>query len=144
MTSSDPLRTIRGHCLCGAVSFQARGPFRPVVACHCNECRRFSGSAWNATAAKRDNLTIEGEEHLRWFALNEHARRGFCGTCGSSLFFDPKARDYVAIGAGALEKPTGLELGVHIWVGEKGDYYEIGDGVRQVSDSAHGLTFSEG
>lgn len=133
--------TVTGHCLCGAVWFTAKGPLRPVVACHCDECRRFSSSHWNATAAKRHNVTIEGEESLRWFALNEHARRGFCGACGSSLFFDPLARDYIAIGAGSLDKPTGLELAVHIWVPEAGDYYAIADGLPKRPDSNHGLTF---
>lgn len=141
MTDSTAGNAIRGHCLCGAVSFTAVGPFRPVVACHCDECRRFTGSYWNATAAMRENISIQGDEHLRWFALHEHARRGFCGQCGSSLFFDPVQRDYMAIGAGSLEKPTGLKQAVHIWAPEAGDYYDIADGLPQFPNSNHGLKF---
>jgi hypothetical protein len=32
---------------------------------------------------------------------------------------------------GAFDTPTDTRLAVHIFVAEKGDYYEIGDGVRQ-------------
>ena len=30
-----------------------------------------------------------------------------------------------------IDAPTGLRLERHIWVGDKGDYYEIADGVPQ-------------
>ncbi len=140
MSTADDQPTVQGHCLCGKVRFTARGPLRPVVACHCDECRRFTSSQWNATAAYRDNLSIEGEENLRWHAFTEYTRRGFCGTCGSSLFFDPIPRDYIAIGMGALEKPTGLELAVHIWAQEAGDYLTLCDDLPKLNNSNHGLT----
>jgi hypothetical protein len=140
MIGSHHHTPLRGHCLCGAVSFHVDGPLRPAVACHCNECRRFTGSFWTATAARRRDITIRGEQHLGWFALNENARRGFCTRCGSSLFFDPVERDYMAIGAGCLDKPTRLSLNVHIWAQEAGDYYSIADGLPQRRDSGHGLS----
>ena len=139
-TSDDHPTSVQGHCLCAKVHFTAGGPLRAVVACHCDECRRFTSSQWNATAAYRDRLHIEGEEHIRWFSLNDHARRGFCGNCGSSLFFDPKPRDYIAIAMGALDKPTGLDLAVHIWAQEAGDYLTLCDDLPKLEDSDHGLT----
>lgn len=32
---------------------------------------------------------------------------------------------------GAFDGPTNTKIGLHIFVGDKGDYYEIGDGVPQ-------------
>ena len=32
---------------------------------------------------------------------------------------------------GCIDDPTGLKLADHIYVGEKGDYYEIADGLPQ-------------
>ncbi len=32
---------------------------------------------------------------------------------------------------GAFDTPTGIQLAVHIFVADKGDYYEIGDSVKQ-------------
>ena len=58
-------------------------------------------------------------------------RRGFCSTCGSPLFFDPPAKDWIGITMGAFDGPTETHIELHIFVAEKGDYYEIGDGLPQ-------------
>ena len=39
---ADGLRAT-GRCLCGAVTYEVRGPLRDIVLCHCVECRRWSG-----------------------------------------------------------------------------------------------------
>jgi len=133
-----PIR-VSGRCLCGGVRYDVRGPMRPVIACHCNECRRFSGGIWNATAAIRENLTIHDSGSLTWYRSSEQARRGFCGTCGSNLFIDFPDRPYVPIAAGTLDKPTGLRLAVHIFTREAGDYYEIGNDLPKFPDANHQL-----
>ncbi len=58
-------------------------------------------------------------------------RRGFCSTCGSVLFWEPIGRDKIAIAMGAFDAPTGTHLEKHIFVADKGDYYDIADGVPQ-------------
>lgn len=113
---------IRGGCLCGAVTFTVDGPMRPVIACHCRQCRKTSGHHVAATSAPRAHLAISGEPV--WFASSGHARRGFCGTCGSNLFWDGGGDD-VSIFAGSLDGATGLTLAGHIYCDDKGDYYEI-------------------
>jgi hypothetical protein len=99
-----------------------------VLLCHCVECRRWSGHVFAATAARREQLVLLQEEALRWVASPESesdARRGFCGECGSSLFWDAPARETVSIAAGALEEPTGLRTVGHVYVDHVGDYYEL-------------------
>ena len=117
-----------GRCLCGAVRFEVRGPLRDVVLCHCVECRRWSGHVFAATAALREDLVLLQDETLRWVKSPESdsdARRGFCGECGSSLFWDAPASDTVCIGAGTLDEPTGLRTIGHVYVDHVGDYYEL-------------------
>lgn len=74
---------------------------------------------------------MHGSENVTWYRSSEKARRGFCATCGSSLFWDPLNRDWTGIALGAFEKPTGTSLKHHIFVADKGDYYEIADGLPQ-------------
>lgn len=138
---SDQVTAVRtrGHCLCGAVSFEVRGPLRQVVACHCDACRRWTGSLFNATAARRADVAIEDDGALAWYRSSAHARRGFCRRCGSSLFFDPDGTDGLVICAGSLEKPTGLELKVHIFTDEKGDYYQLTDDLPKRPQGGSGL-----
>src|SRR5262245_55956310 len=76
-----------GRCLCGSVRFVIAGPLRPtVIACHCRNCRRFSGGLFTVTAARKEDLVITKKGSLKWFKSSKHNKRGFCGKCGSSLF----------------------------------------------------------
>ena len=111
-----------GGCLCGQVRYETRGEVRPVIACHCTQCRKTSGHHVAATGAKREAVTIEG--HVTWYVSSDSARRGFCAICGSNLFWDGPGT-HLSIMAGTLDRPTGLALAAHIFVSDKGDYYEI-------------------
>lgn len=122
---------LTGRCNCGRVRFRARGPFRAARACHCKTCRRQSGHYLAATQVNRADLAIEGENSLVWYAASEAARRGFCGICGAHLFWQRTSSDRMSIFMGSLDDPTGLLLADHIHVAEKGDYYEITDGLPQ-------------
>lgn len=120
----------RGSCLCGAVGFEVAGALPPPDACHCSICRRQSGHYWASTDAPRAAVTIRGAENVTWYRSSEKVRRGFCATCGSVLFFDPPAtRDWIGIAMGAFDPPTGTRLEKHIFTADKGDYYDIADGV---------------
>jgi hypothetical protein len=117
-----------GRCLCGSVRYEVRGPLRDVLLCHCVECRRWSGHVFAATAAQREDLVLLESGGLRWIASPDsesEARRGFCGDCGSSLFWDAPGRETVSIAAGTLDEPTGLRVRGHVYVSQVGDYYEL-------------------
>ena len=126
-----------GGCLCGAVRYRVDGPLRPVVACHCSQCRRTSGHHVAATSAPRGAVAIEGE--VTWFASSPEARRGFCGICGSNLFWDGGGAG-LSIMAGTLDGPTGLAMAGHIFVADRGDYYDIADGLPQAEGRDPRLT----
>ena len=121
----------RGSCLCGEVTFEVAGPLPPPDACHCRRCRKHSGHVFASTDVPRASLTLQGADHVAWFHSSERVRRGFCRTCGSTLFWDPIGREKIAIAMGAFDDPTKTRLAVHIFVAEKGDYYEIADGLPQ-------------
>jgi hypothetical protein len=118
-----------GRCLCGAVRFVVQGPLRPVVICHCRECRRWAGHTWAATAALAEDLVVEGDG-LAWIESPEsdsRARRGFCRACGSSLFWQAAGADRISIAAGALDEPTGLRVVAHVYTSHVPDYYTLPD-----------------
>lgn len=121
----------RGSCLCGAVSFEVAGALPPPDACHCSRCRKQSGHFWASTDVPRTAVTIHGADNVTWFRSSEKVRRGFCSTCGSSLFWDPIGKETIAIAMGAFDEPTNARLRIHIFVADKGDYYDIADGLPQ-------------
>jgi hypothetical protein len=127
-----------GGCLCGAVRDRVAGPLRDVVACHCGQCRRASGHFAAATAARREDLAVEGR--VRWYESSAGVRRGFCPTCGSNLFWDDAAKPRISIFAGSLDVPTGLRLKGHIYAADRSDYYTIADGLPQAAGEDAELT----
>ena len=124
----------RGSCLCGAVTFEVSGALAAPDACHCRKCRKHSGHFFASTDVPKSALRVEGKDRLAWHQSSEKVRRGFCATCGSSLFWDPVFRDWIGVAMGAFDTPTNSRLGVHIFVADKGDYYDIADGLPQKPD----------
>ncbi|RVT85955.1 GFA family protein [Rhodobacteraceae bacterium CCMM004] len=110
---------------------------RPVIACHCTQCRRSSGHHVAATSAPREAFAVEGT--VTWFRSSETAQRGFCGVCGAPLFWDGPGAN-LSIFAGSLDDPTGLTLTGHIFTASKGDYYTIADGTPQAPGADPSLT----
>ncbi|MGH3088316.1 MAG: GFA family protein [Rubrobacteraceae bacterium] len=135
--------TATGGCLCGAVKYEVRGPLRPVVNCHCGQCRRASGHFVAASGARGGDLSLVSSEGLRWYESSPKARRGFCGVCGSSLFWEPVSGGEIMIMAGTMDSPTGLETVVHIFVDDAGDYYGITDDLPRLSHGDHGVEVPE-
>ncbi len=113
-----------GGCLCGAVTYVVNGPLRDVIACHCTQCRKSSGHHVAATSCHRDDIDVTGK--VTWYQSSDTARRGFCGICGSNLFWDGAGVN-LSIFAGTLDGPTGIKMAGHIFCADKGDYYELSD-----------------
>lgn len=124
-----PMTDATGHCLCEAVRYTVDGPLRPVSYCHCSQCRRSSGHYVAATACKVEDLTLLDEAGLRWYRSSPRAQRGFCGECGSSLFWKPDHGGYISIMTGTMDTPTGLKADQHIFVMDASDYYVLADGL---------------
>ncbi|MEO1251253.1 MAG: GFA family protein [Pseudomonadota bacterium] len=131
------MSALTGHCLCGGVAFEVdRRDLGEPSACHCTQCRRFAGDVWTAVNVPRDGFRFTaGETLVAWYESSDFARRGFCTKCGSSLFYHAHGlddyKDRIAIAVGALDAPTGLKTAMHIFVADKGDYYDIADGLPQ-------------
>ncbi|MBB5516878.1 hypothetical protein FHS89_002922 [Rubricella aquisinus] len=123
--------THKASCLCGAVQITVEGDLPRPSVCHCRECRKHSGHLEASVDVPESWVTVTGAEAVGWFQSSEKVRRGFCKTCGSTLFWDPIFRDWTAIAMGAFDTPTGTQIAGHIFVEEKGDYYEINDGLPQ-------------
>ena len=126
-----------GSCLCGGVKYEVSGPLRPVVYCHCAQCRKTSGHHVAATSAPRDKVVIYGD--VRWYRSSETARRGFCPTCGGNLFWDGPGEN-LSIMAGTLDSTDDLPAAGHIFVADKAGYVGICDGLPQAAQDDELIT----
>jgi len=125
--------TITGSCECGAVVFELSGKLRDVVACHCGQCRKTSGHYCAATSGPTPQLNLRQSKGLSWYRSSDVARRGFCKECGSSLFYQLDDEGRTSVGAGTLDGATGVRTTKHIYVKDKGDYYDIACQASQIA-----------
>jgi hypothetical protein len=120
---------MNGSCLCGNVTFKVNAEPKGMSVCHCGQCRKQSGHVWASAFVPVADLDIKGEP--KWFAASPIAQRGFCPVCGSFLFWQGHGESTISFALGAIDGPTDLRLTKHIFTADKGDYYDIADGIPQ-------------
>ena len=121
---------IEGKCLCGAVSVRTVPRRRTVDACHCTMCRKWCGVAYVGVQCGSE-VEFEGAEHVVRYRSSPHAERGFCGKCGSNLFFHYLPGDSYGLLAGLFPDEALEPLAREIFIDEKPDYYAFaGDAER--------------
>lgn len=114
--------TWSGACLCGGVAFTCEGRASKVHECHCHQCRVWSGHVWAYVEMRWSAIRFARSDSLQWYRHTPRARRGFCATCGATLFFRPENSTRVDVSAGVLDGPTGLRLGSDSYPQFHGDY----------------------
>ena len=131
-TSSPETSVHTGRCACGGVQFTVTGELRSVSNCHCDPCRRITGHHMAATEADSSTIDFEEKDSLQWWSRTPTVDYGFCGVCGSTLFW--RAADKsgsISIAAGSLDHPTGLRTYEALFVAEAGDYHELDPSLLQ-------------
>ncbi len=101
-----------GGCLCGAVTYRLTDPPAEVLHCHCENCRRVSGNFVAAARVPTEAIVLtDPDERLTWYDLT-YARYGFCGTCGSNLFWvGADHEETTSLMVGSLHVDDELRLG---------------------------------
>jgi hypothetical protein len=111
-----------GSCLCGEVRFEIEGEFERFYLCHCEYCRKDTGSAhaanlFSSIAALK---WVSGEDKVRQFNLpaTRHSKC-FCSTCGSALPMMQMNGQLLAVPAGSLNSEVHIRPDAHIFVSSK-------------------------
>ncbi|KAM3414622.1 hypothetical protein BST61_g9781 [Cercospora zeina] len=132
-TKAPPIVATRiSTCLCKSVQVQITGEDKNAVLCHCDNCRRASGSAFmhNHRWMKSEIKVLKGEDVLKVYddsatKSGNTIFRHFCGNCGSPLWLSNSAiKGFAAMNVGNLDgekRPPFMELfkeGKHAWIGE--------------------------
>ncbi len=113
-----------GGCLCGAVRFVATLKDDELGVCHCGMCRKWAGGPF--VTASSEQVTWEDDSHVATFTSSQWAERGFCDTCGSTLFYRLTAggsKGRTIIAAGSLDDLDGLRLTREIFTDKKPEGY---------------------
>lgn len=112
-----------GGCLCGAVRFSLVTAPTEYGACHCGMCRKFSGGIELGVHVPDGGISWIADAALQTYASSEWAERGFCKTCGSSLFWRLTAegpmQGMLSLSAGALDTLDGMVFATEVYVDQK-------------------------
>ena len=122
------MTTFEGGCLCGAVRYRAEGEPKHSIYCHCRLCQKSAGAplvAW--LTVKRSTFALIGSAPS-WYDSTAGARRGFCATCGTALFFEEKGpADWIGITVASLDHPEWVAPRRHIWTGSQMPWLKLAD-----------------
>jgi hypothetical protein len=100
------------------VRFAAELPSKWVAHCHCTICRRAHGAGCVTWAGFPSSaVRIEDTEaRLCWFESSKGAQRGFCGRCGSPLFFRSKRwPDELHVARAQFDTPLDRAPSAHVF-----------------------------
>lgn len=115
-----------GACMCGAVRFEADGPFIGLISCHCKECQRLHGIYNPLLIADKMNFRfVAGEEQVRWYDSSPGNQRGFCSSCGSALFKRDTDGPKIKISAGCIDDTSDLVNKKNVHSENAGNYYVL-------------------
>jgi len=109
--------TRKAACCCGACSITTEG--EPILngVCHCDNCRRRTGSAFGWSAYFPDDRIVAREGELSVYVLDpadpERAQRYFCPRCGTTLYWKSGAfPDNTGVAAGCFSGEPLAEPGL--------------------------------
>jgi len=127
-----------GHCLCGAVQFVACNVPPTFGICHCEMCRRWTGSALLEVSIATKDITWHGAEHIATRATSDWAERAWCRECGTGLYFrQTKEGEWFGstdIPLGLFDNPEGFTLTHEIFTDCKPDGFAFaGDGHKRLT-----------
>lgn len=124
--------SITGSCLCGNVTFAYTGDVAAAAYCHCTDCRRTTGSAFNISIGMpRDSFKITKgapKEFTKTADSGQAVTRHFCADCGAPLLTSsPGNPDMVYVKAGALDDPEVVKPAFQSWTRSRVGWSKIDD-----------------
>ena len=123
-----------GGCQCGSVRYAVTTEPIRLLACHCQECQRQSGSAFGMSMpVKKDNLTVTGltKQFARSADSGNEVTGMFCPECGVRIYHVlASAPDIVALKPGTLDDTSWLRPRSFIWMKSAQGWVSVPDDVK--------------
>ncbi|WP_417594068.1 GFA family protein [Oceanospirillum sp.] len=124
-----------GSCCCGDVEFTLKDDFRNFFFCHCEQCRKLTGTAHASNLfTAPDNITwIKGENKIRRYDHPERSfSKAFCENCASGLPYISQSGKSLIVPAGSLNGEPSITPDAQIFCSEQPEWYKNGLQVTKV------------
>jgi len=114
-----------GSCLCGKVAFKVDGDFENFFFCHCEHCRKDTGSAHaaNLFSSSAKLKWTSGENFVKTFDYKSSGHiKSFCSECGSALPNIQMDGALLVVPAGSLDVDVNIKPDGHIFWGNRANW----------------------
>lgn len=126
---------LTGHCLCGAIRYEAHGEVTNGTVCHCTMCRRAAGSpmvGW-FTVRRGSYRVVAGTPAS--YHSSPGVVRTFCGTCGTPLTYEnDRTADETDVTTCSLDDPEQVPPRDHTMAATKLSWVKLADGLPVYPD----------
>ncbi len=117
----------KGSCLCGCVQYEFEGEFEDFYLCHCNYCRKDTGSAHAANLFSKEGRLkwLQGREQVTDY--NHHGQghiKSFCSICGSAVPNIQMSGKLIVVPAGSLETDLNIKPQAHLFYSHRANWDE--------------------
>jgi hypothetical protein len=113
------MANITGGCLCGQIRYTASGDPTFAGLCHCRNCQRYTGSAFETVIAFPSSaVSVQGtlKTYNDTGDSGKAVYRRFCSNCGSGVVAEAEALAGVTLLlAGTLDDPSGFRPVMEIY-----------------------------
>ena len=123
-----------GACLCGACSFTAVPQASHGGACHCGQCRKWSGGIFLAVYCG-ENVTFVDGAPLGVYSSSAWGERVFCTVCGSTLVWRTKDLKMQSVSVQAFDTPEAFPITEEIFIDRKPDTYALAGDLSQMTEA---------
>lgn len=141
-TTATTVRTIEGRCLCGAVGIRAAVDTAALRACHCDMCRRHTSGMFISVATIPGSVEVTGP--AKSFRSSDWAERGFCATCGSTLWYGTVADGMRHPAAGLFDNAADGRMRLEFYADACPDGYALAGDHRKLSTDETVALFTGG
>ena len=126
-----------GKCLCGNVTYKCHAEPTVIFNCHCEDCRRATGSVFGTNFfVPEDELEIFGEvsSYSHTADSGSTMTKRFCPNCGSLLFGNNSAKsNVVSIRAGTVDQLDLIKPVVNVFMDSKVSSTSIDKNLKRAS-----------
>ncbi len=127
---------MKGQCLCGKTRFTAEILTSDVQVCHCSMCRRHAGGVVMSVDIVPKSLIFESKTNLKIYKSSDWGERGFCGYCGTALFWRLKNNEYCNVNVFVLDIPEcDLHLDTELYIDQKPAFYAFKNHTKQMTEA---------
>jgi hypothetical protein len=126
----DLQKDITGGCLCGSIRFAIVGSLASAAYCHCTDCRKCTGSAFNVSVpVESENFKLlsgKPKGFTKTADSGNELTRNFCQECGSPIFTSsPHHPDRVYVKAGLFDDPNVVVPAYQSWLSSSVSWSQI-------------------